>query len=262
LIKELDHRDVDVRLQAVKKLRQVGSAASARALLYAAADTDSRVGRDASFRFPDTEYKPPVDPPTVKGLAFPFVFRGRLAVALPRSKGDVSRMVPFSGSMRVYLVTPYAARLITDLNDLVGHVRIAKASDALAFVRLRTSLSTWFAWEKELGMEVVAKDALRPGWEYGDTSTVKMLKAMPNGYAGTVERSLAAVSRLRLATTTQIAPGYLVKRLIVMRSSSSSYAVLEVVERVTTDGHYRLRQIARRSLTAGNGITWEFPLDL
>lgn len=161
--------------------------------------------------------------------------------------------------------------LLYSLKDLAGRVRLDSDRSALSFVRLRTSPVTFHMFEDDSHlreMEVMNASRITPDFVFGDTDKAKSLKTYHSGHAGVVNAGIAAQLGLPAAKVRRVKEGFEIQRLLVQRKILQTktrpgyeemYVVNTVIERVGTDGSYKVLRRTPFQPPKGWWFRWGFP---
>lgn len=134
---------------------------------------------------------------------------------------------------------------VTSLNDLRGKVRVETCAEALAFVRLQTSPTTYWAFPEPAG-EIMPFDAVRKSGLYGDEALAKWLRELrQEGPYGFVEP--ATMRRLGIPRTSCVPSEngwFTISRTLAPMDPKSP--LVRVREQVASDGDYRRTALEKK----------------
>lgn len=177
--------------------------------------------------------------------ASPFVAKykclGRFAIQrIPRySLPDDKQLILILPNKRKVVI-----RSITDLRKLVS---ITTSAEALQFVRLRTQPR--FAWltDGRRIYEVMPRTSITIEAYYHDREIMELVKAMPLGVAGVVDKAWCKKSGYGGAVVRRVNDGWLINRCLVTEFTDVDHGhTIRVVEHVGKNGEYEV--VSRRAV--------------
>jgi hypothetical protein len=176
------------------------------------------------------------DPVTLDCLKKPYT----LGKAIPDGALHAHPRAPFE---KLYLLNGSSKREIHDLSDLTGVVAIRNPSNALAFVRLRTNLDSFYLWGQPHILEIHAT----PRGPFSE------------GFAGAVWGKNVSRFVRQFPKFKKLHKDYQVTRLVLVQDTLMKAHAEEIVEQLGPDGQY----VVVRSFKDGlpkmlTSINWHF----
>ena len=153
-----------------------------------------------------------------------------------------------------------ASRQLHSVNDLNGLVNIRTANEALDFVRLRTSVSTFRFWPDEsIELEVTRQsDALaqaRYGLRSDDLPTRNWVHR--SGMSGVLSDRAFKQGEFSAPVVIREGTGYSITRWIYVIQQNDRQGVQQIRESVTKSGHITRTVLRRLPLPTLPATTWE-----
>jgi hypothetical protein len=187
-------------------------------------------------------------------LVVPFQVTGRLLIG-----GATTRERPIvSDPPQIALAHSVDGRdrHVSSLVRLAGSVVIRSETEALAFVRLRTSPLTVYAFDLEV--EVMSPDRVDLEAAYGDRELLATLKGSSNGYWGMLDRESQRQISVDEAIVIRRGDRFTITRtLLTLNASRSHHRLVTVRETVGRRGSYRREVVGIRRAPAS--IAWWIP---
>lgn len=150
---------------------------------------------------------------------------------------------------------------LKNLNDLAGAVQIDSKTDALRFVRLRTSYVTWNCWNTPFEFEIVQQSDIKQIPNFGVTSDFHDLPSF-SGDRGMLSKADFRAGNFAAPRTEQTSDGYKVTRWILVIDVSKGYeskAVQLISETVGINGEYHRSTLINKPISRASNIMWGFP---
>lgn len=207
---------------------------------------------------------------------------GRSLRIAPTKTGSVGFPAEAFQGVFLYRIGRAPSR-VKSLNDLDGSVSLKSATDALAFVRLRTSFRLHYYFESPLALEAVSrkhvadlkdedprqiKGLQQPGDKTDDEEGARFIKENPGlakilrgmAFNAVVPAGPAARFLDQYPRVTQHNGAFVIERFLLLLGPSRREYIARVVEEVTPSGGYRVRTIDRAVPKVLSKVHWNFPL--
>ncbi len=165
---------------------------------------------------------------------------------------------PISAYLHLFLVSENQGLQVHSLSELRGKVTIRTKEDALAFVRLASSATTYRFFGGPFRLEILPREQFNVNVTYGDGEAYELLRKLPNGYYGIASTAELVALGLKSATVRKSANGFVIERPVVVFSSGpdGKSQVIDVTEWVGHDGTYREMGASTENIRNMNGIRW------
>ena len=150
---------------------------------------------------------------------------------------------------------------INNINDLTGLVLIKKPSDALNFVRLKTSPKTFYLLDRANGenmLEIIPRENIDAQFVFGDKNLAKELKSYKNGRYCICEEKILKSYSIETAKVVQEDGTFHVERTVIFKNKKNNRLKMYLIkENVTSKGTYK--KISSKELV-DKYKKWIFPM--
>lgn len=169
---------------------------------------------------------------------------------------------PAEAFERICVVQDGRYRQLHRLKDLENLVRIRNRADALRFVRLRSAVDTWHAWDDvESLVEVLSSDKLRTLRPFCAAKLYRL--SYPSGYLGILSNKAYETGGFSSAQVDAVRDGFIVQRWVLseVRNGGNQQRVLRVKllrEHVGLRGEYGIEVVKCKSPPVIDATRWQF----
>lgn len=164
--------------------------------------------------------------------------------------------LPIEGFERIELLQKNKKSLVSKLNNLYNVVLISSTANALCFVRLRTSPTTWYLWPGKPTEEIVNQDNVDKLPNFGHQTFLN--KYVTSGFNGLVYDKVFVSDNFHVPTIKFLNNQYIIHRWLLVRTADH-YIVEYVEEHVSREGHYSKKILIRKNGSSYMNISWSIP---